>query len=106
SVVVKVSKSTTSAAMRLEHTGPSWFTQFFESSVAQVPKQRPRRLVGILRQLAFDLRIYVAGNHEYVRIAVVVEIDDARSPADVAGFNRDPGSPRYVVEVPLAYIVI
>jgi hypothetical protein len=47
------------------------------------------------------LGIYRSGNHEQIRPAVIVEIDDARAPASVMGFYADLGGQCDIVKFPL-----
>ena len=58
------------------------------TSVTQVAKQRPWTFVRKLWQLALDFGIHVAGNHENIGVPIVVEIDHAGAPTDIAGLDR------------------
>ena len=68
-------------------TGTSLLDEFFKDTLAEIPKNGAWCLIGVLRQGSFYLRVNVACNHEEVRETIVVKIDDASPPADVASFN-------------------
>ena len=64
--------------------------QFLEPAVAEVAKHQPRRVERIVGQRPLDFGVDAAGHHEQVGQAVVVEIDDAGAPADVARLDAEP----------------
>ncbi len=48
----------------------------------------------------------MAGNHKEVWKTVVVEVDDACSPAHITSFNSNPRRPRSVLEISFPVVVI
>src|SRR5580704_6245103 len=63
-VIVKISESASAAAVGLSNTRAGSFDQFLEGVIAQIAKDRARRLVCILRQASFDFRVDVTCDHE------------------------------------------
>src|SRR6266478_3919618 len=86
-VVVEVSESASPAAVCRRYTRARRLNEFFENAFAQVSKDGARCFVGVLRQRSFHLGVNMPGNHKEVWKTVVVEVDDACSPADVTSFN-------------------
>src|SRR5581483_2881310 len=83
-IIVEIPESASAAAMGRRYAMSRSVDEFLELAVPQVSKHSARRLVGILRQLAFNFGINVAGYHEQVGVAVIVQITNSGSPADVA----------------------
>lgn len=63
-VIVKISERASAAAVRFSNTRASSFDQFLERVIAQIAKDRARRLVCILRETSFDFRVNVACDHK------------------------------------------
>src|SRR5439155_26159540 len=55
---------------------------------------------------ALNFRVDVAARHKDIRPAVVVEVKEAASPAQIPGIGPEPGRERYVVVKPVACVVI
>ena len=62
--------------------GPASSINSSNLAVAQIAEHQARRLERILRAASLDLRIDAAGHDKEVRIAVIIEIDDAGAPTD------------------------
>jgi len=73
--------------------------QFFKDSVPQVSEEDARRLIGKLWQFFLDLGIDAPGYKEDVWPAVIIEIDNPRSPTGKAGLNAEPCLEGAIVEV-------
>ena len=69
--------------------GPASSWSSSKTSIAEIAKDRARGLARILRQLALDVGVDVAGHHENIGRAVVVEIDHRGAPADVPRLDAD-----------------
>ena len=87
-------------------TPPRFVDQLLESAVAKIAEHQARRAKRIRREGALHFRIDTAGHDEQVGQAVVVEIDHARAPADIARLDANAGADRHVVEVALAVVAI
>ena len=61
---------------------------------------------GHARQFLFDAGIGAAGHQENIRPAIVIQIDDAGAPADIAGFDAEAGAQRGVSKLPLPSLTI
>src|SRR5258708_28367963 len=105
-VVVEVSKRASPTTVCRRYTRTSLLDEFFENALAQVPKNDPRCFIGVLRQYSFNLGVNMAGNHKEVCKAVVVEVNDACSPADVTSFNSKARGSGSVLEISLPVVVI
>ena len=81
-VVVEIAERTAAAGVQRRDATASFLDQFLEAAVAQIAKHESRRLERIRGQRSFHFRIDAAGDEEQVRKPIVVQIDDARSPAD------------------------
>ena len=77
--------------VRRGNAGPGSVDEFFKGLIAEIAKNRARRLVGILAELSFHFRVNVTGNHEEIGVTVVVEIDDAGAPANIARLHANTG---------------
>ena len=75
-------------------------------AVAPVAKHHSRSLVGESRVNALDLRINIARDPEDVRKAVVVEVDNARSPTHVGSLAGQPGGHGLIFKFPFAQVAI
>ena len=80
-IVVEVSESTAAAGVLGADAGSSLLDQLFEFAVAQVAVDYSRRLVLVARNHGFQFRVNVAGHQEQVGQSVVVQVDDAVTPA-------------------------
>src|SRR5690348_7516306 len=92
--------------MRCRDTRTSFGDQLFKHALTQISKNCARRFVGVFGYLFFDLWIDVAGGHEQVGIAVVIEVDDSGAPADVASFDAEARGCGGVLKVGLAIVAI
>src|ERR1700687_3760520 len=106
SVVVEVSESASSTTVCRRYTRTSLLDEFLERTLAQVPINGARCFIGVLWQCSFNLGINMAGNHKEVRKTVVVEIDDACSPAHVTSFNSKARGPGSVLEICFSVVVV
>src|SRR5260370_1023706 len=93
-------------AMRVGHTWTSLSPQFLKGAIAQIPKNCPRSFVGVLRQLALDFGVNVPCSHEQIRVAIVIEGGDARSPTDIASLNCHVRRTGYIVKTSLSVITV
>src|SRR5439155_14848094 len=64
---------------------------------------RPER---IRWQRPLHCRIHAAGHNEHVRQTVVVQIDDARSPADESRLYADASANGEIIEVAFAIVAV
>ena len=105
-VVVEVAEGAAAAGVRRGDAGARFLDQLLEPAVAEVAEHQPRRLERIGRQRPLDFRDRRCRSPGTGREAVVVEIDDAGAPADVARLDADARADRDVVEVALAVVAI
>src|SRR4029077_4272006 len=103
---IKIAESTAPATVRFGYGWARLLPQLLEGTIAQGPKDGARRLVCVLRQLALDFRVDVAGHHEDIGVTVVVEIDDAGSPADVARFHGNASRAGHIVKISFPVVVV
>src|ERR1044071_10073278 len=80
--------------------------QLFKNPLAEVPKDRTRRLVWILWKSSFDRGINVSSRHEQIGVAVIVEIDHPCAPAHVTCFDPETRRDRGIVEIRLPIVAI
>ena len=92
--------------MRSGEFRPRFSGQFLERAVTQIPEKHPRALVRVLRKFLLDSRIRAAGHHENVRISVVIQIDDPRSPADVVCLRAEVRRVRHIIKITFAIIAV
>src|SRR5205814_947381 len=87
-------------------TRSSLLDEFLEHTLAQVPKNGPWRFIGILWQCSFNLGINMPSNHKQIGKTIIVEIDDACSPAHVTSFNSNARGPSSILEICFSVVVI
>src|SRR6266568_7283769 len=105
-VVVEVSKRASPTTVGRRHARSCIFDEFFKDAVAQMSKNGARCFVGILRESSFHLRVNMAGHHEKIWKTIIVQIDNARSPTDVSGFDSNARGSRRIIEITFSIIVV
>ena len=71
----------------------------------KISEHRPWRFVRILRDLLLNLWVHVTGDHEQIRVSVIIEVNDTRAPAHVAGFHGNSRGGCGIFEISFAVIV-
>src|ERR1017187_10085922 len=92
--------------MRFRDAGPRLLPEFFKHPVSQVPEKDARCFVGIVSQLAFNLRINAASNDENIWISIVVEIGNSGAPTYEPGLNPDFCGPGPVIEIAFTVVAV
>src|ERR1035438_926948 len=92
--------------MRFRDAGPRLVPEFFKHPVSQVPEKDARCFVGIVSQLAFNLRINAASNDENIWISIVVEIGNSGAPTYEPGLNPDFCGPGPVIEIAFTVVAV
>jgi hypothetical protein len=105
-VVIEVPKRTSPAAMGRGNTGPGRVDEFFKGLIAEITKNGAWSLVRILAKLSFDFRVNVTGNHEEIRMTIVIEVHHSGAPTDETGLYSNMGAPGNIVEIAFAVIVV
>src|SRR5437879_11921029 len=80
--------------------------QLFKYALPQVSENRPRSLVRVLGELLLDLRVNMAGRHEQVRIAVVIQINNPRAPTHVTRLDPQARGRHRILKVSLPDVAI
>src|SRR5580704_12698420 len=80
--------------------------QLLESASAQVAKQHARRLMRKLRMLPLHLGKGGSRNPENIRQPVVVQVDNAVTPADEPRLDTQTGMDRDVIEIQMARVPV
>ncbi len=88
-IIIEIPESAAAAAMLGGHAGPCFVNQLLKYALPQVPENRPRSLVGILREFFFNMGIHVTCGHKQVWIAIVIQIHNPRAPTHVTGFDAE-----------------
>ena len=89
-----------------ETPGPGFVNQLFESAITQIPKHQAWSAKRVCRNFLFDFGIDAACGHEEIGQSVIVQINHASAPSNVARLNPQSRVNRHVVEVSFAVIVI
>jgi hypothetical protein len=105
-VVIEVSKRTSPAAMGRGHAGAGRVDEFFKGLIAKITKNDAWSLVSILAKLSFDFRVNVTGNHEEIRMTIVVEVHHPGTPTDKTGLYSNMGAAGNIIEIAFAIIVV
>jgi hypothetical protein len=105
-IVIEVPERTSPAAMRRGNPGAGSLDEFFKGLIAQIAENGAWSLVGVLPKLPLDLWVNVTGNHEQIRMTIVIQVNHSGTPTDKTGFNSNAGAPRNVVEIALTVIVV
>jgi hypothetical protein len=105
-VVIEVPKRTSPAAMGRGNAGAGRVDEFFKGLIAEVTKNGAWSLVRILAKLSFDFRVNVTGNHEEIRITIVIEIHHSGAPTDETGLYSNMSAPGNIIEIAFAVIVV
>ncbi len=92
--------------VRRRDAAARFLDQLLEAAVAQIAKHQPRRSERIGGQRSLHFRVHAAGHEEQVGKPVVVQIDDARAPADEPRLHADARADREIVEVALAVVAV
>src|SRR5215470_16294446 len=105
-VIVEVPKSAAAATMRGGYSRAGSIRQLLKLPFSEIAKYGARRFVGILRQFLLHLRVHAACHHEQIGIAIVVEIDYPRPPADIARFHPNSRGASDIIEIRGAVVVV
>src|SRR5438876_6181347 len=105
-VVVEVPERAPAAAMRGCDAGTGLLLKLLERPIAQIAEHHSRCLAGIPRQLAFHVRVDVAGHHEEIRVAIVVEVHHPGAPPDIPGLDSNSRRPGEFVRISGCYVVM
>ena len=88
-IVEVVAKGRATAGEALAYTGTHLRGDILEFAIAQVAIDDARVLVGFPEAIVIDLGINMAVDLEDVRPAVVVEVEEAAAPGDIATVDAD-----------------
>src|SRR5438034_4419816 len=105
-VIIEISEGATAAAMRGGNARAGFADQLFKYALPQVSENRARSLVRVLGELLLDLRVNMAGRHEQVRIAVVIQINNPRAPTHVTRLDPQARGRGGVLKVRLSIVTI
>ncbi len=105
-VIIKVAKGAASAAMRCGDTRPSFVDEFFEAAIAQVAEDDAGRFVVLVLGFFLDLVVHTAGHDEDVGQTIVIEVDDAGTPAGKASFYSNLCAEGHVCEASMTVVAV
>jgi len=105
-VIVEVTERASAAAVSSGDARTGDFDQLFERLIAEITENGAWGFVGILRKLTFNFRVNVPRNHEEIGITVVVEVEHAGAPANVAGLHGDASLTGDIIEIGLSVVVV
>src|SRR5438270_13246358 len=80
--------------------------QLFESAIAQVPKHQAWSAKRVRGNFLFDFGIDTACGHEEIGESIIVQINDASAPSNVACLNPQSRVNRHIIKVSFTVIVI
>src|SRR5579863_9720693 len=101
-IVIEIPKGAAATGMRGGDSRSSRIDEFLQLAISQIAEDQPGRSI----RHAGQARIGAAGHHEDIRKAIVVEIDDTRSPAHVSGLHAEADASCDDVEVPAPVIYV
>ena len=105
-VIVKISEGASTADVTGIDRRAGLVSHSGKGAVAPVAEEHARAFVRKLRIDALDFRVDIPGDPEDVRIAIVVEVKDARAPTDILAFTGEAGGLCLVLKLTFAEVPV
>src|SRR5882724_4462113 len=105
-IVIEIAEGAAAATMDRRYSRARFFDQFFKHALSQVSENRARGLIRVLRKFFLDFRVDMTRRHEQVGITVVVQVNNAGAPTNVARLNSEARGCGRVLKVSLSIVAI